>query len=49
MSDHGVTLTDLPLEGERVDVSKFSKVIKVAGLIGANTLAISLIILFLGS
>ena len=49
MSDHGVTLTDLPLEGERVDVSKFSKVIKVAGLIGAITLAISLIILFLGS
>ena len=48
MSDHGVTLTDLPLEGERVEVSKFSKVIKIAGLIGAVTLAISLAILFLG-
>ena len=49
MSDHGVTLTDLPLEGERVEVSKFSKVISIAGLIGAVTLAISLVILFLGS
>lgn len=49
MSDHGVTLTDLPLDGERVEVSKFSKVISIAGLIGAVTLAISLFILFLGS
>jgi len=48
MSDHGATLTDLPLDGERVEVSKFSKVIKVAGLIGAVTLAASLGILFLG-
>ncbi len=49
MSDHGVTLTDLPLDGERVEVSKFSKVISIAGLIGAVTLAISLAILFLGN
>ena len=49
MSDHGVTLTDLPLDGERVEVSKFSKVISIAGLIGAVTLVISLAILFFGS
>ncbi|MEC7863244.1 MAG: hypothetical protein VYC70_11540, partial [Verrucomicrobiota bacterium] len=33
----------------RVEVSKFSKVISIAGLIGAVTLVISLAILFLGS
>ena len=49
MSNHGVTLTDLPLDGERVEVSKFSKVINIAGLIGAVTLVISLAILFFGS
>ena len=48
MADHGVTLTDLPADGERVDVSKFSKVISVAGAVGAITLICSLGIIFLG-
>ena len=49
MADHGVTLTDLPADGERVDVSKFSKVISVAGAVGAVTLICSLGIIFFGS
>ena len=42
MADHGVTLTDLPADGERVDVSKFSKIISVAGAVGLITLVCSL-------
>ena len=49
MADHGVTLTDLPADGERVDVSKFSKIISVAGAVGAITLICSLSIIFFGS
>ena len=49
MADHGVTLTDLPADGERVDVSKFSKIISVAGAVGAVTLICSLGIIFFGS
>ena len=49
MADHGVTLTDLPADGERVDVSKFSKIISVVGAVGAITLICSLSIIFFGS
>ena len=38
MADHGVTLTDLPADGERVDVSKFSKIISVGRAVGLITL-----------
>ena len=36
MSDHGISLSDLPLEGERVEVSKFSKVISLAAMVGGS-------------
>ena len=48
MADHGVTLTDLPADGERVDVSKFSKIISVAGAVGLITLVCSLAIILFG-
>ncbi|MBD28176.1 MAG: hypothetical protein CMO38_02885 [Verrucomicrobiaceae bacterium] len=48
MSDHGATLTDLPADGEIVDVSKFSKIIRVSGFVGLLTLVASLGIIFFG-
>ena len=48
MADHGVSLTDLPADGERVDVSKFSKIIRISGLVGLFTLVACLAIVFFG-
>ena len=48
MADHGATLTELPADGERVDVSKFSKIINSAGIVGLLTLLVSLGIIFFG-
>lgn len=48
MSDHGVTLTDLPPDGEKVDVSKFSRVIRISGWLGLLTLIVCLAIVFFG-
>ena len=48
MADHGATLTDLPAEGERVDVSKFSKIIRVSGVVGLLSLIVCLAIIVLG-
>ena len=50
MSDHGISLSDLPLEGERVEVSKFSKVISLSAVVGGIGLVLSLgIFLFVGA
>ena len=48
MADHGATLTDLPAEGERVDVSMFSKITNGAGIVGLLTLLVSVGIIFFG-
>ena len=48
MSDHGANLAKLPIEGERVEVSKFSKIILGSALIGGIGILISLGIFLFG-
>ena len=48
MSDHGANLAKLPIEGERVEVSKFSKIILGSALIGGIGVLISLGIFLFG-
>ncbi len=48
MADHGTSLTSLPVEGERVEVSKFAKVTTLAAGIGGVATLIGLGILLFG-
>ena len=48
MSDHGVALDTLPLEGEKVEVSKFSKIISISAVIGGIGVAVSLLVFIFG-
>ena len=48
MADHGVNLAKLPLEGERVEVSKFSRIILIAAMIGGIGVVVSLGIFLFG-
>ncbi len=48
MSDHGAALDSLPPEGERVEVSKFSKIISIAAVVGGIGVAVSLCIFLFG-
>ena len=48
MSDHGASLANLPIEGERVEVSKFSKIISASAVVGGIGLAVSLGIFLIG-
>ena len=45
MSEHESIIDKLPLEGEKVDVSKFEKTIRVLAVLGGGGLLLSLIIL----
>ena len=48
MADHGANLAKLPIEGERVEVSKFSKIILGSAVLGGIGLLVSLGILLFG-
>ena len=48
MADHGAHLAELPIEGERVEVSKFSKIILIAAMTGGCGILASLGIFLFG-
>ena len=48
MSEHESIIDKLPLEGEKVDVSKFEKIIRVLAIVGGVGLVISLFVLLTG-
>ena len=48
MADHGATLAEFPIEGERVEVSKFSRIILIAAAIGGIGIVASLGIFLFG-
>ncbi len=48
MSDHGVAFSDLPADGEKVEVSKFSKILTVSAGVGGIGILVSLGIFLFG-
>lgn len=45
MSEHESIIDQLPLEGEKVDISKFEKIIRILAVVGGLGIVISLIVL----